>query len=459
MPVVEVAASDPSPRSSAAAGDLFVKLGRLAQIGQGKWQLIDSTGKAGDPDLVFRIADTGSEAQLQSNLVLLDGKNNSLLWSREFNFPAGRQADLRQLQSLTAGRVLGCALEARQQGGLPPDLLKSFLNACASLADLAGDDYGPVTAQLRKIVEQEPRFEPGWARLIMAESTAVSYAWHTDTALPLSKQLRADASRARSMFPNLPELAIANIRLRGKIDFGRDIDELVEAVERAPEHSHLFADLSNAFLNVGRVQDAIESARRAAELDPLSPGGTTTYIMTLAHGGQIETARNELAKAENLWAGTGTLRDAQLAFNLRYGDPAVARAIEREGYNSTIYYEARADPSPANIARLKAGIDEFRPKPVDSAQVGWAIQGLGQFGLVEDVYYWLARLPTDEVADISYILFRPALASARRDGRFMPLAKRVGLVAYWQSSGKWPDFCKEPDLPYDCKKEAAKLGA
>ena len=45
----------------------------------------------------------------------------------------------------------------------------------------------------------------------------------------------------------------------------------------------------------------------------------------------------------------------------------------------------------------------------------------------------------------------------RSDPRFMQVAKRAGLVAYWQQSGKWPDFCSEADLPYNCKAEAAKL--
>jgi hypothetical protein len=40
----------------------------------------------------------------------------------------------------------------------------------------------------------------------------------------------------------------------------------------------------------------------------------------------------------------------------------------------------------------------------------------------------------------------------RRDPRFMPFAATLGLVAYWRATGKWPDFCSEPGLPYDCRK-------
>jgi hypothetical protein len=45
----------------------------------------------------------------------------------------------------------------------------------------------------------------------------------------------------------------------------------------------------------------------------------------------------------------------------------------------------------------------------------------------------------------------------RRDPRFMPLAAQVGLVDYWEKTGKWPDFCAEPDLPYDGRKRAGAL--
>jgi hypothetical protein len=55
------------------------------------------------------------------------------------------------------------------------------------------------------------------------------------------------------------------------------------------------------------------------------------------------------------------------------------------------------------------------------------------------------------------VLFRPVTNGARQDPRFLQVAKRLGLLDYWRSTGKWPDFCFAPDLPYECKAEAAKL--
>jgi len=59
-------------------------------------------------------------------------------------------------------------------------------------------------------------------------------------------------------------------------------------------------------------------------------------------------------------------------------------------------------------------------------------------------------------AVIFSVLFRPSLHRFRQDPRFMIVAKQLGLIDYWRARRKWPDFCFEPDLPYDCKKEAAR---
>ncbi|MEO7634461.1 MAG: toll/interleukin-1 receptor domain-containing protein, partial [Sphingomicrobium sp.] len=214
LPVVEVAAANSSPRSQAAASDLFVKLGSLAQVGEGKWQLIDSASAPKHPDFVFRTADTGSSASPQANLVLLDGQDSSLLWSHEFQSPAGGEADLRQQLSLTAGRVLGCALETRDAGGLRRDLLKTFLNVCATLAENSVMEPGQTTRPLRQIVTKVPKFTPAWGRLLSADITQVDISEpNSAEAVAMARELRNDMETVRSIAPDLPELALAEVSM------------------------------------------------------------------------------------------------------------------------------------------------------------------------------------------------------------------------------------------------------
>ena len=89
--------------------------------------------------------------------------------------------------------------------------------------------------------------------------------------------------------------------------------------------------------------------------------------------------------------------------------------------------------------------------------IGLLIQALGEFGRDDQIYDAIMKWHGANIESINYPLFRPTLRRFRRDARFMTVAKRFRLVDYWRKSGVWPDFCRDPDLPYDCKVEAAKL--
>jgi len=46
----------------------------------------------------------------------------------------------------------------------------------------------------------------------------------------------------------------------------------------------------------------------------------------------------------------------------------------------------------------------------------------------------------------SSFLFLPETAPMRRDPRFIDVARTLGLIGYWRSTGVWPDFCQtEPE--------------
>lgn len=455
LPVVAVTAADASPKSRAAASDLFVKLGSLAQIGKGQWQLVDAASSEAKPNLVFRAADTGSSTQPDSNVVLLDGKDGSLLWSREFTGPDAASADVREQLSLTVGRVLGCALEARASGGLRRDLLKVFLDGCAQLSEESDLDPDKGAATMRIVVAGEPRFVPAWRRLLLADMSVRSLAQNTDNDAAAERQLRQDIQDASKLAPELPEITLAQASLLPPTAYARSLELLAKAKTQAPENPHIYSEETLAMARVGRMDDSIASAQRAADLDPLAPGATTQLIMALAHGGQVVAARRELDRAEKIWAGTGALRDAEFAFNLRYGDIKVAEQIDNRAGGEP-FVQAREDPSPQNVDALVKWLRPLEANPTPDV-AGVAIQALAQFHRADDVFQWLAKVPTPQLADAAYILFRPYFADVRRDRRFMTVAKRIGLVDYWRQSGRWPDFCSEPGLPYDCKSEAAKL--
>lgn len=459
LAVVAVAASDAAPRSQALSRDLVVKLGTLADVGASKWQLADPQSAPSATDLVFRVAGTGSTTQPQASLVLLDGKRNSVLWSREFAQANGTEADLRLQLSLTAGRALGCALEAREAGGLSIDLFKLFLAGCAEAVEISDVEPHKTARVMRAIVERQPRFKPAWSRLLLADIEEAGLVGLSESELAdAEKVLMEDIGKARKLVPDLPLLKVIESDLAplAPFDYGGLLERMARAKSTIPDMARLWSDEASALARVGRMSDAIESARRAVELDPLSPTTTSDLINTLAWGGRIELAREELRKAERQWPGTGALRDAQWAFHLRYGDLRFAMTL-RPVADSDPYFRARLDPTPANVNPVVADIQRSLSRS-EFNEIGYSIQALGEFQKTEEAFAWLSRTPPSKLSEFSYVLFRPGLAKVRRDPRFMAVAKRIGLLSYWRKSGEWPDFCSEPDLPYDCKEEAAKLG-
>ena len=49
-----------------------------------------------------------------------------------------------------------------------------------------------------------------------------------------------------------------------------------------------------------------------------------------------------------------------------------------------------------------------------------------------------------------------ALRAFRRDRRFLLVYDDGNALDYWRAIGKWPDFCADPTLRYDCKVETEK---
>lgn len=85
------------------------------------------------------------------------------------------------------------------------------------------------------------------------------------------------------------------------------------------------------------------------------------------------------------------------------------------------------------------------------------LRTLAIFGRTDEVAHLLLTTNPELIPGVVSTLFEPHFRELRRHPRFMQIAHRLELIPYWQETGKWPDFCFEPDLPYDCKAEAAKL--
>ncbi len=444
--------------SQSLARALSVDIGSLQTASTSSFALRDSDG--GDTDYVVKVSAPESAS---ADLSLLSRPDSQILWSGHFEQPAGTYESLRMQAATRLASVLSCLMEGSPASGRQLDeaTLKLYLIGC----EKSGDEYDEMPdparlGQFGKVVDRSPRFAPALAQLALLEVNG-----------GLNSAARSHLALARRLNPHLGKIYLAERNLLPRFKWRERQAILQRGLVMSPDDALLHASLGFELSQVGRMNDAVSSSAHALELDPLSPLIRANYIQHLANAGRLSQAQNELQKAEKIWPSSKMLADARYAFDLRLGDAANALRILRENQDKAVsldsssqapnpgvelFLKARLKPATENIDRtVEAYMARYRKDPME---IGSMLLSLGAFGRTDQAFEVLAHeAGTGPLAESTAIFFRPYMSSIRNDRRFMALAARLGLVRYWTDTGKWPDFCLETKVGYDCKKEAAKF--
>lgn len=225
------------------------------------------------------------------------------------------------------------------------------------------------------------------------------------------------------------------------------------ALLAAPNDPELHQWYSQLLASLGHLDQSLAHARRAKELDALSPVANDRLAVAYLWVDQDEAARQQFAIAEELGFSREANPGVRVLLLLRAGeDGAAAQALEARqqmvGRGSAWvrpFIEALHDPA----SRTKA-IDALE----DSAKTG----DLGvryQFGasvLLGDVERAM-ELAFPMVAepgnfDLEFLFSREA-ASFRQHSRFPDLVHAIGLDAHWRAYG-WPGACRPTASTFRC---------
>ena len=454
-PIVAVAAASPSTSDQKFAQDLFVRIG-AAQSGRiGTVQLVRDTANS-KSDLILEVSGTLSTA----NFALLRTKDRQLLYSRELAALPGAVHQLKPSLDVATTAAVQCAGDALASPiELPFDTLKEFLRACAQFSSFYGTEeaYIPIGG-LEQVVQRVPQFGPAWQQMLLAGAFMRSIP--TENARPSEEWLRKRIRQAKAVDPQMPEIRLAELELLPMTEFTNRIRLIDELRTAYPDNIYVLGARAEQLMMVGRNTEAVESAERSARLQPLTPYARSRYVRTLAFSGRLERALEEFKSLEILDDVAQNLTETQFRVHLRYGDPRIGLKIFRKyGTNkpNEAVLLARIEPTPATE---RHAIDLARSGALRAGFYSSFAETLLAFGHDDEVFETLRRVPRQRAN--SYLLqtlFRPTLVRLREKPRFLQIAQRYGLLDYWRRSGNWPDFCAEPNLPYDCKAEAAKLGA
>jgi hypothetical protein len=336
-----------------------------------------------------------------------------------------------------------------------------YLSGCTDFGN-TGLSNAEWTAIFERVTKLAPDFAPAWDYLALGRAwTAEDLQDNSPAAYAAAVQSARDTIKvARRLNPNSGMSYDAEYHLISNNTF-RGLQLLEQGAKVDPDDGEIQMHLSEVFQSVGRMSDSVQAAQRGIELEPGSPYTTSRYIQALVYSGAFSKAKAEITEARKKWPNDSAIDFADFSFQFRYGDPRAASALMPKIFDYSDaqmapiqkVIAARLNPTAANIDDAIAAIKSQGP---DSSVIGnRVLLALGNFGRVDQAYQ-LLQDPKFRPLINTDALFRPDFAAIRADPRFMQVAARIGLVRYWQTSGYWPDFCKNEQLRYDCRAEAAK---
>lgn len=400
---------------------------------------------------------------------LIDARNNLTLWSREFRRAEAESEPMLDQIATHAAYVLRCAFVTRrsQAGPLDPDTLAVFVKACDRI-NLYDGGRNETLQSAKAVTERAPGFSAGWSMYAMAAARTASFSPPAE-AEALRIEANAAIERALKLDRRNPEAYLARAVLTPAIGGAWLQHEALirRALAADPDFADAHAMLGDLYLQSGRMQDAVDSYQRAVDADPLSPMNQTNLVPAfsgLRRQAQAAAIRDQLYRvwpnSPRVWmhrlhnaAFPGKVEDAANVLAGIDKAPFKMEADELGAFRQYLAAKVSGDPAERRKAADRyvelALAGRFDPAP--------AISALSEVSELDRAFA-LARDYLREPFANTWVFFSPPTELMRRDPRFIALVGATGLVDYWTQTGRWPDFCYDPDLPYHCRELAQPLG-
>jgi TolB-like protein len=322
----------------------------------------------------------------------------------------------------------------------------------------------------RDIIARAPKYVPGYLALSQMSSEMMKYASPDEVG-----QLRADAAeaahKALALDPNNSEAYVA---LGMQVPNGHWAER--EAMYRramAAAHNAPSLYLADELSAVGRLREALALYTRAQAQNPTAQPLYAHVAITQVETGHVAEGLSLINRAATIWPSSFVIWQARFYILANFGHVDEARAMLDATQNIPTSLQGGSMVRRSFLDALKPGTPAAKAaalKAINSAMaagnidVNEGLQLIARLGDLDGAFTLAGTLlrPNDFRQGLTItrmILFRSPADGMRRDPRFMPMAAKVGLVDYWEKAGKWPDFCAEPGLPYDCRAAAKALAS
>ncbi len=204
---------------------------------------------------------------------------------------------------------------------------------------------------------------------------------------------------------------------------------------------------STFLITVGRIDEAIEYAERARNVDPLSLRVSRTLQVLLTVAGRLDEAQAEYERSKEL-AGSRIVAEYLALLRLWRRKDVSPAAVEAQfrtflrhdelamALNRSLV-ETLEDPAAARATIRAALVDPANQDPTRTIHIATCADHYGDKDLALAALH--RSVPDPNWANIGLIWF-PFESGLRTDPRFKQMLRDLGLADYWRQSGKWGDF-------------------
>ena len=455
---IELRGNDPVEDrfADALAGDFA----RFAKASGGAVRVLDGkvAGRAGD--FIVRVAIERDGSQFVSESRIVDSLNGSILWSSRFAAPIDDLSRLRERTALAVAGLVNCALTLNGR----KDLLAADADRRSLIFAVCDADTAFDGARAIRLMEELVQRWPGDADTLglLAQVRVKHLSHEMDAAkwnVERAKAIDA-ARRALAIDPdNVPALTALSQTGGSELFMVEALPLVDRALAIDPEYPAALMTNAVGLFQAGYVQAGVDPAQRAARADPTSIYKALGVVRRYGAAGQMQDAMKQFAEVEAIWPGHPDLAEHRRRLAVELGRVEAAEvyrgatAEEQREFDMLLLHQF-ADPSIGSREVDAAAEAEFARYPPTAYAIAAHYTRLGD---MPKALSWLARAPIRKTDGQWSLLYWPSVAPLRRDPLFFAKLARIGLVDFWRRQDRWPDFCNEPGLRYDCKSEAERL--
>jgi TolB-like protein/DNA-binding winged helix-turn-helix (wHTH) protein/Tfp pilus assembly protein PilF len=298
---------------------------------------------------------------------------------------------------------------------------------------------GPTEENLQKSREyfeqaigKDPGYALAWAGL--ADTYNYLASWGILTNQDARPRARANAEKALELDKSLvgPLVALAEVKVNYEWDWAGAERLFKQAIESSPNYGNAHHGYATYLAEVGRVQEAVAEARRAREVEPLSPHFGANVIWKLYLARQYDQAELESRKLNGWFPNfNGTYALASVYLQTGRQKEAIAELrkdvkLSHHGIIELMYLAhalgvAGAPAEGREILQEMLSLSQRRYVP--SQYIAIAYEGLGERELA------LQRLEKaiEERFMNGWMLPDQRLDGIRSEPRFKNLMRRMGL--------------------------------